>query len=60
MAKFSANVALIHPETGVPTVFLAGQDVPDWAGDQVGDHVVASETEPDTAAKPRRRPPAAE
>jgi hypothetical protein len=47
MAKLSGNTILAHPETGVPTVLLAGEEVPDWASDLIGDHLIEG-----TAAEP--------
>lgn len=39
MAKVNANTVLADPETGQPVVLLAGEDVPGWAKDLVGDHL---------------------
>lgn len=40
MAILSDNTVLAHPETGVPVVLLKGEEVPDWATDLVGDHLI--------------------
>lgn len=40
MAKLTANVAVRHPDTGAVEVLLEGSDLPSWAADLVGDHVL--------------------
>lgn len=42
MAKLNANTVLANPETGQPTVILAGEDAPKWAEGLIGDHLVES------------------
>lgn len=39
------NTLVIHPDTAVPTSLTAGQRLPSWAGDLVGDHLL-SDTKP--------------
>lgn len=51
MATLNANTAVVHPETGEAKVLLAGQDVPEWAADLVGDHLLADE-KPAKKSKP--------
>lgn len=46
MAKLIDNTVLAHPETGAPTVLLAGEDVPSWASKLVGKHLLAEEPKP--------------
>lgn len=38
--QLTANVLVLHPDTDEPEVLLEGSEVPDWAVDQVGDHVL--------------------
>ena len=40
MAKLTANVVVADPETGEPRVIVEGDDLPVWAKDLVGDHVL--------------------
>lgn len=40
MAKLTANVMVRNPKTGDPTLLMAGSEVPEWASDQVGNHVL--------------------
>lgn len=40
MPKLTDNTVVNDPETGLPTALLKGEDVPVWAVDQVGDHLV--------------------
>lgn len=47
MAKFSTHVALMSPEYQAVS-FGPGDDVPEWAVDQVGAHVL----EPEEASEP--------
>lgn len=42
MPKFSTHVALMNPEYQ-PANFAPGDEVPEWALDQVGDHVLEPE-----------------
>jgi hypothetical protein len=49
MSRFSAAVHLTNPKTRTREFFLKGQEIPDWAFGQIGDHLVA-EVE-DEAAK---------
>jgi len=44
------NTAVAHPESGEPVVFLAGQDVPDWATPLIGEHLLEVE-KPKRAAR---------
>jgi hypothetical protein len=44
MAKLTANVVVVDPETSAPVLLEAGSDVPEWAEDQVGDHVLEGES----------------
>lgn len=49
MSTLSATTVLAHPGSGEPFVLLAGSEVPDWAVDMVGDHLIAdAETDTDT------------
>lgn len=41
--KLTANVVVRHPESGSPAFLPEGSDLPDWAADLVGDHVLAGE-----------------
>lgn len=36
------NTLLIHPETAIPTPLTKGQKLPDWAKDEVGDHLLTT------------------
>ena len=47
MPKFSTNVALMDPEYK-PANFGPGDDVPEWALDQVGAHVLEAEEASDS------------
>jgi hypothetical protein len=42
MATLNSNTIVAHPETGAPTVLLSGDEVPDWAAELIGDHLLAS------------------
>ncbi|HEY9265502.1 MAG TPA: hypothetical protein VIQ11_12950 [Mycobacterium sp.] len=57
MATLSGNTILAHPETGIPTVLLAGEDVPDWAEELIGDHLIAKAAEMGTDADGDELPP---
>ena len=39
MAKLTANTCVSGPE-GIPVVLMAGDEVPDWATDLVGEHLL--------------------
>jgi hypothetical protein len=45
--KLTANVLVLHPDTDEPEVLLAGSEVPEWASDQVGDHVLEGDSHKD-------------
>ena len=40
--KLTENVILRHPDRGDPVFLPAGSEVPEWATDLVGDHVLES------------------
>lgn len=40
MATVTDNTIVVNPETGAAVVLAAGADVPEWAEDMVGDHLV--------------------
>lgn len=40
MAVLIENTVVNDPDTGLPTVLEVGEQVPVWAVDQVGDHLV--------------------
>jgi hypothetical protein len=40
MAKLTDNTIVVHPETGEPVLLAATGEVPDWAVDLVGDHLL--------------------
>lgn len=42
--KLIDNTLVVHPDTAVPTSLYAGDEVPDWAEDLVGDHLVEGGT----------------
>lgn len=48
MAKLKANTIVAHPDTGVPTVLLEGETIPDWAKGIIGAHLGGSAPEADT------------
>lgn len=52
MAKLIDNTVVVHPETGEPVLLAATGDLPEWAADLVGDHLLDP--------KPIRRPKSAE
>ena len=49
MAKLNANTVVVDGYSTV--VLMAGDEIPEWAADQVGDHLI----EPDEDAKGRRK-----
>jgi hypothetical protein len=52
MAKLSGNTIVAHPETAVPTVLLAGEQVPEWAEGLIGDHLIANATDEEDEQAP--------
>lgn len=53
MAELNANTLVRRPETGEVVLLAAGGQVPDWATDQVGEHLLtpsATTPEPQTPA----------
>lgn len=40
MGVLNSNTIVVNPETGTGEVLLAGQDVPVWAEDLIGDHLL--------------------
>lgn len=56
MAVFTAHT-VVHRDSR-PVFFAPGDEVPDWAVDRVGDHVIESgaKPEPRTDAKPDAKP----
>ena len=46
MAKLTANVLGNHPDGSI-RVLAAGDDLPEWAADQVGEHVLDAPIEPE-------------
>lgn len=44
VAKFTETVILREPGTQATVAFFDGDVVPEWAADQVGPHVTASDT----------------
>lgn len=46
--KVTGNVLVRHPDSGVLEVISAGSEVPEWASDQVGDHVLEGESHKDS------------
>lgn len=48
MPKFSTHVALMNPEYQ-PANFAPGDEVPEWALDQVGEHVLEPESTSESA-----------
>lgn len=40
MPKLTDNTVVVNPQTGEPALLAAGGDVPDWAVDLVGDHLL--------------------
>lgn len=40
MPRLAGNTIVAHPETGAPTVLLAGDEVPDWAEELIGAHLI--------------------
>lgn len=49
MAKLIGTTVVAHPETGEPAVLLEGIDLPEWANDLVGEHLL--DEKPKAAAK---------
>ena len=54
MAKLNANTVVIKDYS--PVSLYAGDEIPEWAADQIGDHLIEQD-EPKSAA---RRKPAAD
>lgn len=54
MAKINASTILRHPESGEVISLAEGADVPDWAADLIGDHLVDGDEKP-AARKPRSK-----
>lgn len=50
--KFTANVVLAKQRGGEPTQFSIGDDVPEWALDRVGEHVIQGVTRASDAPEP--------
>lgn len=44
MARLSQNTLVRNPETGEISVLNAGTEVPKWAADMVGEHVLDGDT----------------
>jgi len=55
MPTLSDNTVIAHPDTGAPVALLKGQEVPDWAEELIGDHLI--EGEPAPAEKADGTPP---
>lgn len=51
----AGTTVLRNPETGMPVVLLAGSDVPQWASELVGPHLIEPDAE-QPPARPSRRP----
>lgn len=49
MAKLAVNVVLEGPD-GAPVALLEGDEVPDWAKDEIGDHCL-EQSKPKAADK---------
>jgi predicted NUDIX family NTP pyrophosphohydrolase len=49
MAKLNANTVLTHPKTGAVVVLVEGDDVPSWATELIGAHLIGDpeSTEPE-------------
>lgn len=58
MPKFSVHVALSSPDFRAVS-FAPGDEVPEWAVDQVGDHCLMSEEAPEPDAVPEPASPTA-
>lgn len=43
MARLTANVVVAHPKTGEPTVLVADSELPSWATELVGEHVLTDD-----------------
>lgn len=43
MATLTQNTLVRKPDTGEVVVLNAGEDVPEWAVSQVGDHIVSAD-----------------
>lgn len=41
MTRFASAVHLTNPKTHIREFFLTGQEIPDWAHDQIGAHLIA-------------------
>ena len=55
MAKLTANVLVRHPDTGMVECLLEGSELPDWAADQVGDHVLEGKSDKDAVENDGRK-----
>lgn len=56
MATLVGGVLLRHPETGEIESLTAGAEVPEWAVDLIGSHLLAEGEQPREAAPRGRRP----
>lgn len=43
MARLAESTVVRHPDTHEPTFLEVGSEVPEWASDLIGDHLVAVE-----------------
>lgn len=55
MATLIDNTVVEHPETGERVTLFAGQEIPDWAEDLIGGHLVEAAAE--TSDEPDDLPP---
>ena len=54
MAKLNANTTVMRPDTLAVVTLAEGDEVPDWADDLIGNHLVEDE-EPKRAATSRAK-----
>lgn len=45
MARLSDTTIVVNPDTGAAEVLAAGDEVPSWAKDQVGDHLTENSSD---------------
>lgn len=50
MPKLTGTTIVVNPETHLAEVLPAGSDLPDWAAELVGNHLLDTEPEPVTPA----------
>ena len=56
MAKLNANTTVMRPDTLAVVTLAEGDEVPDWADDLIGNHLIEDE-KPKRAASSRAKAP---